>query len=140
MSLTTQINITASSGDITMTKQRTLEASGRVGITETVGSAASDLAIDAAVPNSASQIKFFALQAQVADMTVKLVDGAGTKIHASAEYSLAAGEIFIWPATDGETAPTWVDEGDIVQMLVTNDSDPAAEGVVVMSTLYDSTT
>ena len=140
MALQTRINITASSGDLAYTKSRTIEASGRLGISETVPTSASDLAIDAAIPNGSTELKFFALQAQLAAMTVKLVDDTDTLVHASASYDLDAGEIFIWPATDGETAPTWRGEGDVAKILVTNDSSPAVEGVVVMSALYDSTT
>jgi hypothetical protein len=136
----TTINIIANSGDLSFNESRDIEAGTRVNIKEPIGSSASDLVIDATIVNdTADRLKFIAIQAQVADMTIKLADGSGAKVDASAEYSLDAGEVFIWPQTSGATAPAWVGEGTIEQILVTNDSDPAAAGTLVLSALYDPT-
>jgi len=136
----TTINIIANSGDLSFNESREIEAGSRVNISEAIGSTATDLVIDATIVNdTVSRLKFIAIQAQVAGMTIKLADGTGTKVHSSAEYSLAAGEVFMWPQTSGAAAPTWVGEGTIEQILVTNDSDPAAPGTLVLSALYDPT-
>ena len=138
MALTTTVTTSANSGGSLFSDLNTLSGSGRTNINEAVPGSSADLKIDCGVPNSTDQVKFFAIQSFAGGTTVELWDSLDTIIDASATYTLAAGETFIWPATTGEPAPAWVGVGDIAKLAVTSADTTAAQ--VIVSFLYDSTT
>lgn len=136
----TTINIIANAGDLNFNSSQAIEAGSRVGVQEPVPDGSTDLVVEAFISNdTADRVKFIAMRAELADLTIKLADSTGTKIDASAEYTLAAGAVFVWPQTSGEADPAWLGTGDIEQILVTNNSS-GIDGNIVLSALYDPTT
>jgi len=133
------VNTIAIAGDKSFNIDSTYTAGSRAVVEESIPASATDLNIDVGISNTGGRLKFIGITAVGADMTVELMDITDTILHATAEFVLEADDTVFWPSYVGETAPAYIDTSDIATIRVTNNSDPAVAGSLVVSALYDPT-
>lgn len=134
----TPVKISITSGSLFFSETNQIESGANGLLDEPIPANAVDLAVDIALPNTAGRLKLFAMKALTAPLTIKIANGAGALIEASATITLAAEESYIWPVSAGDPAPAWFDAGDIEKLLVTNDS-PTVQGQLQAILLWDPT-